>query len=1426
MRASRTVAIAMLLFVALCAPGAPARAALLDRLLPWVSSSIQTQGLSIHWGGTLTASTVELRDTGGTYATFHGVKIVWSPLALLHRNVVIDSLTADDGDVARLPASSGGSSGGSLTNKLDVKALAVGRLTVEKPVAGVAATLRVNGSGSRDGPNDLQARLSAERLDGAGTYSAMGRMGVNGVDARITAKEASGGLIAAAAGLPDVGAIDLSASVAGPETALATQVAVAAGQLRAEAKGQVDVPGSTLSLHVDASAPAMTPRPDLAWRSVSLQADVKGGFTTPDVTAALRVDGLRAGGGGAQAVTLNANGNKGDLRVTGQLDGVTVPGRQPDLLAAAPLRLDAEAQLSAPGRPMRFALHHPILEASGTAKLEAEQGTLQLTLPDLAPFAAEAGEQLQGHAALQLTAARRQTGAVALDLGGTLGVTGGRAPVPALVGEDARIEMAAEVQGRSVAVSRLTFNGQDLSLSASGALSTASVDLAFAAGLARLNPVDPRLAGHLRAEGHVSGPTENLALALTLAGEVSAKGESSGPFTARLDAHGLPHAPAGRLTAKGALLGSPINVALAGGRAADGALGVRIEQADWKSLAAAGAVNLPSGATLPQGQLHLSVGSLADFTPLIGRPLTGSAAATLDATAAAWRLDAQANDAGEPDLASIGKAALRLTLDHPASHPLVGGQLSLDGLKTGRVSGSARMSATGSADALALTLAADLANLDGAPARIAGTGTADAPARELTLAAFTAAWKGQDLRLLAPVRLGFAQGVAIDNLRLGLRQAVIEVNGTVGQSLDLTARLHDVPASLAALVSPTLNVSGTLNAEARLNGTPSAPTGIIRARAAGLRLDTARGRALPVADLTVTADLQGKAARIDVRATAGASRLTVTGQAGLGLSAPLDLHADGIIDLAQADPLLGTGEQVSGRLTLAASVSGTAAKPNGTVRASAAGIRVLTGPGAGLPPASLTAVAMLQGTAARIETRLTAGASHVTVAGTAGLSSQGPLDLRTMGTIDLAVANPILLANAEAVRGMLTVDATVGGTLAAPRLAGGATLTGGDVRDYAQGVHLSAIAARLVAEGGSLRLVSFDARAGNGTMAARGSVGLLAPGIPVDFRLTANDATPIAGDLLTATLDADLSITGQVEGTVMLAGRVNVRHAVAQVPSRLPAAVVTIPVRVAGAPPPKPPPPSTMLANIALNLTVAAPAQIFVRGRGLNAELGGTVRIAGTTKTMRTSGGFKLIRGSFNLVGNTLNFDSGDIDFNGASITDPALHLVATSVGSNMTATLTVSGTARDPKITLSSTPPLPQDQILAQLLFRTNAGALSPFQLAGIAAGLAEISGQGSALSNPLQGLQNALGLDQLGMGTGPNGQPTLQAGRYLSRRVYVGAQQATGGAGAQGTVQVDLTKGLKLNATVGNGETTSAIGSTGESNGASVGVTYQFQY
>ena len=62
---------------------------------------------------------------------------------------------------------------------------------------------------------------------------------------------------------------------------------------------------------------------------------------------------------------------------------------------------------------------------------------------------------------------------------------------------------------------------------------------------------------------------------------------------------------------------------------------------------------------------------------------------------------------------------------------------------------------------------------------------------------------------------------------------------------------------------------------------------------------------------------------------------------------------------------------------------------------------------------------------------------------------------------------------------------------------------------------------------------------------------------------------------------------------------------------------------------------------IALNLDINAPRKIFARGRGLNAELGGSIAVRGTTANLAPSGQISLIRGTFDILGRRLNLDEG-----------------------------------------------------------------------------------------------------------------------------------------------------------------------------------------
>ncbi|MGH7160959.1 MAG: translocation/assembly module TamB domain-containing protein, partial [Acetobacteraceae bacterium] len=319
----------------------------------------------------------------------------------------------------------------------------------------------------------------------------------------------------------------------------------------------------------------------------------------------------------------------------------------------------------------------------------------------------------------------------------------------------------------------------------------------------------------------------------------------------------------------------------------------------------------------------------------------------------------------------------------------------------------------------------------------------------------------------------------------------------------------------------------------------------------------------------------------------------------------------------------------------------------------------------------------------------------------------------------------------------------------------------------------------------------------------------------------------LQSDRITLWLDSNLRLTGSVAQRLAIAGTLHVRRAEIEIPKSLPPNIAVLKVVRPGA---KPSPPPASAPNVALDVTIEAPREIFVRGRGVDAEFGGRIHVSGTAATPGAVGSLHLIRGALSLAGQRLTFTSGTIGFNGGDPTDPTLDLVATTRNRVTTATLTLGGTVRKPTVTLSSVPDLPQDQVLAALLFGSATSSLSPFQIVEMANALTSLTGAGPSVGNPLGTIRKALGLDQLSVGSDTSGNPTLQAGRYVARGVYVGASQSASGGGTQAQVKIDLTKRLKLEATTGSGGGSATAINTGSApdtrNGSSIGLTYQFQY
>ena len=779
-------------------------------------------------------------------------------------------------------------------------------------------------------------------------------------------------------------------------------------------------------------------------------------------------------------------------------------------------------------------------------------------------------------------------------------------------------------------------------------------------------------------------------------------------------------------------------------------------------------------------------------------------------------------------IATAGRTLEGLTLnarvESPATAPRAEAQMEarLDGQPV-------NLALRGQPDGRLLRL--EQARLQVGPAVLTAAGLLDPDA---TLFDGTARLEAPTLAPLGP--LAGLQGL---EGRLDLRAQLAPRDGA--QGFDVTL---DAPALGYA------GVSGRLRATAQ--GTPqalgwavqaSADPGAVSAR--GRVEAVEQGRRLELAALQLEA--QGETVRLaaPMRVTLAADGGITLGETALTTSSGGRLQASGRWGPERADltvniaslPAALAGRflpdaQPEGMITGQVRVTGPVAQPEMRATLRGSGLRPGMAWSQGLPPLGLRAEATLSGQAAQLRTELDVGpAGQLTLAARLpqGFGNTAPLDASLDGSLALQpLASPFLAAGADRVAGRLQLALRAGGRLDSPELGGRATLTGGDYRNAVYGVRISNIDGTITGQGTRLVVEQLQGRtAGGGTLALQGGVDLGAPGMPADLTLTARNARPVVSDLFTTTFDADLRLTGPAMGDGLFAGQVKVQRTEIRIPDSLPASVPTLDnVGVRGTPPPGatlPPsaqpkeasaPASPALPPIRLDVGITAPGQIFVRGRGVDAELGGDLRIGGTLSQPVPQGGLTLRRGTLDVLARRLTFDRGSIDFASGNLV-PQLNLTARAQASTTSITIAVQGTPTAPEITFSSSPELPQDEILARLLFDRPTSNLSPFEIAQIAQAIGQLTGIGGG-EGALDRVRGALGLDRLGVAGGTEGDsPAVEAGRYVAPGVFLGLRQGVEGGQTGVGVEVELTPRLKL-----EGQT--ATGRAGDR----LGLTYEFEY
>ena len=421
----------------------------------------------------------------------------------------------------------------------------------------------------------------------------------------------------------------------------------------------------------------------------------------------------------------------------------------------------------------------------------------------------------------------------------------------------------------------------------------------------------------------------------------------------------------------------------------------------------------------------------------------------------------------------------------------------------------------------------------------------------------------------------------------------------------------------------------------------------------------------------------------------------------------------------------------------------------------------------------------------------------------------GSANLAITGTAQAGLANPFL--GTRSVSGDARFDLRLNGPLALSSLSGEARLSGGRLSDPSLPFSLDDIAAQARLGGGS---VALDAALGvttGGRIAVNGSVGMAAPfnaalGIGLEgIRLR-------DPDFYQTVLNGNLRLSGPLTGGGVISGQIDVGETELRVPDtgfagggdiaglrhvNEPAAVRATRAR-AGFPAAEA---STRDARrgsgaFGLDLVISAPARIFVRGRGLDAELGGNVTLRGTTAEIIPFGQFDLIRGRFDILGKRLNLSTARLSLQGGLI--PDLEVIASNESDGITTSIIVEGPANAPEIRFSSSPELPQEEVLSRLLFGRGLDKISALQAAQLASAVATLAGRGG--EGIIGRLRQGFGLDDLDLQTDAEGNATLTAGKYISENVYTEVEVDQQGR-SKINLNLDIKPGVTVRGSVGAG-------------------------
>jgi translocation and assembly module TamB len=203
---------------------------------------------------------------------------------------------------------------------------------------------------------------------------------------------------------------------------------------------------------------------------------------------------------------------------------------------------------------------------------------------------------------------------------------------------------------------------------------------------------------------------------------------------------------------------------------------------------------------------------------------------------------------------------------------------------------------------------------------------------------------------------------------------------------------------------------------------------------------------------------------------------------------------------------------------------------------------------------------------------------------------------------------------------------------------------------------------------------------------------------------------------------------------------------------------------------------------------------IVLKGRGLDALLGGQIRLTSAPgEPLRAGGTLHIVKGTFSAYGRDLAIEQGLLRFNGP-IDNPSLDVLAMRRGQEVEAGVAVRGTVLSPRVTLVSEPPVSDAEKLSWLVLGHGLETAGQSDLSKLQSSAGALLSQGAAAGVESQ-IARAFGLDQFSVGsTTQDGleQRIVTLGKQISSRLYVSVEQ--GLQTASSVLHMRYTLGSKL--------------------------------